>query len=254
VSYEPYFLVVSALLIIMAGISKAGFGAGAEMAVVPIMALFIQPQAAAAIVLPILLVIDAANLWRYRGLWNRKLVFSLVPAAIIGICIGAMTFQYLNADVFRIALGVLALIFVAYRLMNDWLSKSAQQMNPPGTMFSIVFGAMAGFTSFVAHAGSPPAKIILLRHSLPKQSFVATNSYLFASINGLKLIPYVWLGQITVESLKGSLALFPFIPIGVILGFWLNGIVSEKRFTAIIIVALTGAGLKLLWDGATALM
>ena len=237
----------------MAGISKSGFGAGAEMAVVPIMALFIQPQTAAAIVLPILLVIDVANIWRYRGLWNRKLVASLIPTAFIGIFIGTMTFQYLNVDLLRIALGVLALGFVVYRLMNDWVLRTAGGMSPPSTLFSLVFGAMAGFTSFVAHAGGPPAKVILLRHNLGKQSFVATNSYLFAAINVLKFAPYVWLGQITPESLEGSLVLFPFIPIGVVLGFWLNGIVSEKRFTAIVILALTGAGVKLLWDGLTAI-
>lgn len=224
------------------------------MAVVPIMALFIQPQIAAAIVLPILLVIDVANIWRYRQHWDRRLVFTLIPTAIVGIGIGAMTFQFLNADILRIALGVLALLFVAYRLLNDWLSKSVDRQNKPGAVFTSVFGAMAGYTSFVAHAGGPPAKMILLRHNLAKQQFVGTNSYLFASINFLKLIPYVWLGQITFESLKGSLVLAPFIPVGVLLGFWLNGVVSEKRFTTIIFWALAGAGVKLLWDGATALM
>lgn len=237
----------------MTGISKSGFGAGAEMAVVPIMALFIQPQIAAAIVLPILMVIDVANIWRYREHWDRRLVLTLIPAAIIGIAIGAMTFQFLNADILRIALGILALLFVAYRVLNDQLTEAIDRESKPGFLFTSFFGAMAGYTSFVAHAGGPPAKMILLRQNLGKQPFVGTNSYLFASINALKLIPYVWLGQITLESLKGSLVLAPFIPIGVLLGFWLNGIVSEKRFTTIIFVALTCAGLKLLWDGFSAI-
>ena len=237
----------------MTGVSKAGFGAGAEMAVVPIMALFIQPQLAAAIVLPILLVIDGANLWRYRASWNRQLVFMLVPAAIIGIGIGAFTFRYLNADILRLALGILALAFVVFRLLDNLFSATAHKANNLGRLTTTIFGAMAGYTSFVAHAGGPPAKIVLLRHGLEKRTFVGTNSYLFAIINLLKLIPYVWLGQITFESLKGSLVLAPFIPIGVVLGFWLNGVVSEKRFTTIIFLALTSAGLKLVWDGVSGL-
>jgi len=216
------------------------------MAVVPIMALFILPATAAAIMLPILLAIDAANLVRYRRDWNRTIVFTLVAAAFFGVLLGAYTFGALDPDVLRLALGILALLFVAQRLLVGALKRDSTR---PGGLFTFVFGAMAGFTSFVAHAGSPPAKIVLLRHELPKRAFVATNSYLFAFINILKLGPYLALGQITQDTLWGSLTLAPFIPVGVLLGFWLNQRISERGFTIVIFAALGLTGLKLVWDG-----
>jgi len=221
------------------------------MSVVPVMALFILPATAAAIMLPILLAIDAANLVRYRKDWNRTIVFSLVAAAFFGVLLGAYTFRALNADVLRLALGVLALAFVLQRLVAESLNRVSVK---PGALFTLIFGAMAGFTSFVAHAGGPPAKIVLIRHGLNKRAFVGTNGYLFAFINILKLGPYLALGQITTDTLTGSLVLAPFIPVGVLLGFWFNKHVSERVFTGVIFAALTLAGLKLVWDGLAALL
>ena len=111
------FYLVAALIVFLTGISKAGFGAGVEMMAVPVMALFISPVAAAGIMLPILLSIDAANLWRYRADWQRSMVFVLLPAAVVGITIGTLTFQFLSQDWIRFGLGVLTLSFVAHRLL-----------------------------------------------------------------------------------------------------------------------------------------
>lgn len=250
-SYSVEFLVVAALLVTMTGISKAGFGAGVEMAVVPIMALFILPATAAAIMLPILLVIDWANLVRYRKDWDRRIVFTLVAAAFFGVLLGAYTFRALDADILRLALGILALLFVGQRLVAGALQRVSSK---PGALFTFLFGAIAGFTSFVAHAGGPPAKIVLIRHGLGKRAFVGTNSYLFAFINLLKLGPYLALGQITPDTLTGSLVLAPFIPVGVLLGYWFNQRISERAFTGVIFAALTLAGVKLIWDGLAGLL
>ncbi|MEL6735016.1 MAG: sulfite exporter TauE/SafE family protein [Pseudomonadota bacterium] len=247
--YDPLFLLIACALVTMTGISKAGFGAGVEMAVVPIMALFILPATAAAIMLPILLAIDAANLVRYRRDWNRTIVFTLVAAAFFGVLLGAYSFRALDPDLLRLALGVLALLFVVQRLVAGALHRLPTK---PGGVFTFVFGAMAGFTSFVAHAGGPPAKIVLIRHGLDKRAFVGTNGYLFAFINILKLGPYLALGQITTETLTGSLALAPLIPVGVLLGFWFNKRISETAFTVVIFSALALTGLKLIWDGVAA--
>ena len=74
------------------------------------------------------------------------------------------------------------------------------------------------------------------------------------AINLLKLPPYLFLGQMTLDTFKGSLALAPFVPVGVVLGYWLNSLVSEALFTRIIFVALSLTGLKLVYDGLTALV
>jgi len=248
VEYGLTFFLAAGLIVVLTGISKAGFGAGLEMMAVPTMALFIAPQVAAGIMLPILVTIDMANLWRYRKTWRGKVLKVMWPAAAIGIGAGAATFHLLNADVFRFGLGILCFIFIAHRLTQHALNKAATDGLP--NWLIAILGAMGGFTSFVAHAGGPPVKMVLLSENLPPKEFVGTNSYLMAGINGMKLIPYFWLGQLSVQNLTTSVQLAPFMVVGIAVGFWLNSRVSADVFTKLIFVALAIIGAKLIYDSA----
>ncbi|MEL6783613.1 MAG: sulfite exporter TauE/SafE family protein [Pseudomonadota bacterium] len=240
------FYTLAAFVVVAVGISKSGFGAGAEMMAVPILSLLIAPQVAAAIMLPILLAMDFANLWRYRRDWVRRIIYLLIPAAMVGIAVGALSFKYLNGEIIKLGIGLLALAFVAQRYL------APQRLAVPKPVL-LVLGALGGFTSFVAHAGSAPIKMALLAEDLPKQQFVGTNSYLFGSINVIKVIPYFWLGQFSTENLTTSATLAPFIVLGVGLGFYLNKRVSQLLFTRIVFAVLFFAGLKLVYDGLIAL-
>ena len=103
------FYAVAIAAVILTGISKSGLGGGLGQLSVPLMAMFISPLAAAAIMLPILCLIDISNLWGYRRDWNRGDVALLLPGAIIGISIGAMTYQYVDDDAIRLLLGVMTI-------------------------------------------------------------------------------------------------------------------------------------------------
>lgn len=247
--FEPTLFLICIVVVIFIGISKSGFGAGLEMMAVPVLALFMLPQKAAAIMLPILLVVDCANLIRYRNDWVKRIWWSLLPASLIGIAVGAWTFEYVDPNWFKLGLGVLSLLFVAQRL---WMVGKAAKR--PGRLLTAILGAMGGFTSFVAHAGSPPIKMVLISENMPKQQFVGTNSYVFAGINVIKAFPYFYLGQFSTANLTASVSLFPFALVGIVLGFWLNGKVSQKLFDRILIGALSVAGVKLIFDGLTALI
>lgn len=246
--YGLAFFAAAGIIVVLTGISKAGFGAGLEMLAVPTLALFIAPQVAAGIMLPILVAIDLANLWRYRKTWRGKVLKIMLPTAAIGIGIGAATFHLLDPTMFRFGLGILCFIFIAHRVTQHFLNRVASE-GLPNWLIGIL-GAAGGFTSFVAHAGSPPVKMVLLSENLPPKEFVGTNSYLMAGINGMKLIPYFWLGQLSVQNLTTSLQLAPFMVVGIMIGFWLNSRVSADVFTKLIFVALGIIGAKLIWDSA----
>ncbi|MEN0041748.1 MAG: sulfite exporter TauE/SafE family protein, partial [Pseudomonadota bacterium] len=144
--------------------------------------------------------------------------------------------------------GILCFIFIAHRLTQHVLNKVATEGLP--NWLTAILGAMGGFTSFVAHAGSPPVKMVLLSENLPPKEFVGTNSYLMARINAMKLIPYFWLGQLSASNLSVSMQLAPFMVVGIAIGFWLNSRVSADVFTKLIFVALGVIGAKLIWDSA----
>jgi uncharacterized membrane protein YfcA len=79
---DPFFYLVAIPAVLIAGVSKSGFGGGLGVMAVPLMALALSPQAAAAIMLPILCLMDVANVWAYRKNWDRRNMMILIPVQL----------------------------------------------------------------------------------------------------------------------------------------------------------------------------
>lgn len=245
------FFLVASCAVLVTGISKSGFGGGLGVMSVPLMSLYIAPQLAVAILMPILLAMDLLIVWRYRHRWSRPVVAALLPGAAAGLFVGAVAFQWMSADLIRFCVGLLALFFVAQYVRGVGRVESAPAPSRP-----VVFllGGLSGFASFVAHAGGPPVKGILLREGLEKSVFVGTNTMFFFALNATKSVAYSAMGQLTAESLRISLLLAPLLFVGIGLGLALHKTVSQAIFTRIVYIFLTMAGLKLLWDGRAVIL
>jgi len=240
------FYAVAIVAVIITGISKSGLGGGLGQLSVPLMAMFISPVAAAAIMLPILCLIDISNLWGYRKDWNRGDVALMLPGAVIGIGVGTMTYQYVDDNAIRLLLGVITIIFAISLILQD---SPGGEGRKPGKLTGFTCGIISGFTSFVAHAGGTPVKFYLLPQKLSKKVFVGTHVFFFFAVNQIKIWPYFWLGQFSTENLSTSLVLAPAVPIGVVIGWWLVKVVPIAQFYRIIYILLLVAGGKLIWDG-----
>ena len=250
---DPWFFAVAIPAVVLFGISKSGFGGAFGAISVPIMALAISPVQAAAILLPILCLMDLLGLWAYRGKWVRRELRILLPAALLGIGIGTALFEYMNADVIRLIIGAVALMFAIHYWTHGTGTRETQaRVLPPAA--GIVSAGLAGFTSFVAHAGGPPLSMYLLRRSLDKTEFVATTVVFFAVVNYTKLLPYAWLGQLSTDNLTASLLLAPFAPVGIVTGMWLHKRISERLFFRAACVFLFAVALKLIGDGVRGLL
>ena len=82
-------------------------------------------------------------------------------------------------------------------------------------------------TSFVSFPDRIPAQVFLLPHALVRQAFVGTLSVYFFIINITKVPFYFEAGIFSESTIKVSLWLILIIPIGVILGKWLNNHLSD---------------------------
>ena len=89
---------------------------------------------------------------------------------------------------------------------------------------------------------------------MPKVTLVGTTVIFFAIINFVKLIPYIWLGQLNSDTLITSLILMPLAPIGVLLGVYLLHRVSDKWFYWSCYGFLLVAGIKLIYEGSKSLL
>jgi hypothetical protein len=245
---DPWFYAVAVPAVIMFGISKGGFGAGFGMIAVPLMALIVSPVRAAAILLPILCLMDVFALWAYRGKWALPELRMLVPASLIGIAVGTLLFEYMSPAIIRLILGFIAIAFT----LNHWFHLTTKgdlerPVYPP--LVGTIAAATAGFTSFIAHAGGPPLDMYLLRRKLDRTAFVGTTVAFFAIANYVKLLPYAWLGQLDGNNLGTSLALAPLAPIGIGLGVWMHRRVSDRTFFHVVYTMLFVVGVKLVYDG-----
>ena len=233
----------------IAGISKGGFGGGLVVLAVPLMALVVTPQQAAAVMLPILILMDIVAVWAYRRTWRKDLLVFLLPAAAIGILLGWAGFGFLDTSLVRLLLSVIALSFT----LDYWFHRGARTgpKNIPDKLWGGMWAAVGGFTSFVAHAGGAPLNVYLLPKEMDKRLFVGTVAVLFAGINFLKLVPYAMLGQFHVGNLATSLVLLPLAPAGIWLGLWMQKRVPDRAFYNVCYALLFITGLKLGYDGIT---
>lgn len=244
-----YLIAVPAVLIV--GIGKGGFAGGLGILAVPLLSLTISPLQAAGIMLPILCVMDLTGVRVWLNRWDRQLMAKLVPSAVVGIIIGALTFQFVNDIFLKLLIGLLALIFS----LNYFLKgRFRGPVHLPDTASAWLWSGMSGYTSFVAHAGGPPLMIYLLPKNLDKSVMVGTITIYFAAVNYVKLIPYAILGQLDTENLMTSLVLAPVAIIGVKLGVWLHHRVDGQAFSKLMYIFLFFTGLKLTWDGAAKLL
>lgn len=248
---ETLFYVLAVPAVLIVGISKAGFGGGLGILGVPLLAIAVSPTIAAAIMLPILCLMDLVTVWVYRGRWNRASLWVLLPGAITGIVLGALTFEFMNKSVISMIIGAIAVLFASNWFINK--TQSHQKVKP-GKLIGSLLGSLAGFTSFVAHAGGPPVNIYLISQRLNKTEYQATTALFFIVVNYIKLIPYTALGLFDMRNLMMSAALLPLVPVGVTLGLWLHNRVNEQMFYKICYVFLFITGIKLFSDGAIGIL
>jgi len=245
--YPTLFWITAALAIVIVGIAKAGFGSGPGLLATPLIALTIPVAEAAALLLPLLIVADLLTVRHYRHSFDRSNLSILLPGAMIGIVIGAFFFGYFsdNERVLEIGMGVLALLFVAFQSVRAIIFGALKRYRAPNSV-GVALGAMAGFTSTLAHAGGPPAAVYLMPQQLPRHVFVGTTVVFFMSVNVVKLVPYSILGLFHLGNLLTILILCPFAFLGVRLGIGLNRRFDEKWFNIIIYSLLFLTGLQLL--------
>lgn len=242
---DPFFYAVAIPAVILLGIGKSGFGAGFGSLALPMMAMAVTVPQAAAIMLPVLLIIDVLGLAAFRKEFDRALFKFIVPFALVGSLIGMLMFKLLPANVVAAVVGSFTLLFLAQRLVFPPRSDSP----PPPKWVGALLSVTSGFTSFIAHAGGPPINAYVIPLRLSPLVFTATMAFVFFVINLSKWIPYAWLGLLDLRNMATSIVLLPFAPVGVFIGVRLARTMKPTLFYRILYCGMFLSGCKLLWDG-----
>ena len=241
---DPFFYAVTIPAVLLLGVSKSGFGAGFGSLAVPMMALAVTVPQAAAILMPVLLLMDILGMAAFRKDFDLKLLKFLIPCGLVGIVIGALLFRLLEARTVAGLVGVFTLLFLAQRLLFPPTVDSA----PPPRWLGAILTATSGFTSFIAHAGGPPISAYVIPLRLSPVKFTATMAFFFFVINLAKWLPYAWLGLLDTRNMATSLVLLPLAPIGVWVGVKLARRINPLLFYRLLYLGMLLTGIKLVWD------
>ncbi|RED14138.1 sulfite exporter TauE/SafE family protein [Pontivivens insulae] len=245
--YDLTFYLIAIPAAIFAGVSKGGFGSGPSFASAIVLALILPPREAIGVMLPVLMAIDAATLKPYWKKWNWREGRGMMVGMVPGVAAAALVFGFVNDDALRLMIGAVAIGFVLFQLAKaqGWITVPPR---PFSALVAAIWGAAAGFTSFVSHAGGPPASMYLLGRGLSKLEYQATTVLVFWWVNVLKFGPYALLGMFSAQGFLAAAVIAPFAIAGAFWGVYLNRIVSERAFFTITYVMLTATGAKLIWD------
>jgi uncharacterized protein len=246
-SLDYWFWAMAIVATFLGGASKGGLPMVGILSV-PVLSLAISPVAAAGLLLPLYILSDIYGLWLYRHSYNLRVILIVLPAATFGILIGWATAHVTDGNMVKLIVGVIGL---AYFLDLAWKKRRGDVPPRPADLpRGLFWGAIAGFTSFVSHAGGPPFQMYALPLKMDKMMFAGTSTILFTIINCLKVPPYWFLGQINLDSLQSCLYLAPVALFGAWAGYRFTRILPEKLFFQIVEGALLVVSLKLIWDAA----
>ncbi|MBI3698988.1 MAG: sulfite exporter TauE/SafE family protein [Afipia sp.] len=244
---DPIFYCVAIPAVLLLGLAKGGF-AGLGIASTPMLALYLPPLEAAALILPILITQDLISVYVYRKDWDAWNLKVMLPGAVIGMALAWLLAAHLSDALVRIIVGGIGLAFVA----NTWLRPAKIKPHPTTAASGVLWGAVSGFTSFMTQGGGPPFQVHVLPQKLPKMTLVGTTTIFFTVVNLLKIWPYFALAQFTPKNFVTSLLLLPIAVIANFCGIWLVRRTPTDLFYRIAYVLLFVISLILFWQGISA--
>ncbi|MFW8630725.1 sulfite exporter TauE/SafE family protein [Vibrio natriegens] len=240
---DPWFYIVSIPAVLIYGIGKGGLGGALGVISVPLMAWTIPPTQAAAILLPILCVMDFFAVKHHRHFADVRVIKRMLPASALGVALAALYLGSMTESSVKLIVGLLSVLFFFMHLFQR------KQPKPGGTFSAWFWSTLCGFSSTAIHAGGGPASLYLLPLRLEKTTLIATMAVLFAIINLFKLVPFTLLGTFDSTNLLTSLVLMPLAPIGVKIGVWLLDKVPQQTIYQLCYGFLLLSGTKLLLEG-----
>ena len=239
------FWVIAVFAAMLTGIGKGGVPIVGALTV-PVLSLVISPVAAAGLMLPVFVISDWFGLYAYRKDFDKRVLVIACVSMTVGVGIGWATARMISESYVTVLVGVISVAFALNQLLRRAVVAAPKRAEiAPGVFWCTI----AGFTSFVSHTGAPPYQVWTLPLGLRKAVFAGTSTIAFAYVNAIKLVPYYFLGQLNLDSLKIAAMLMPVAAAAVFAGVWTVRRLPEKLFFQIVTWSLLLIGLHLIWKG-----
>ena len=238
-------IILFAIVGILVGLSKGGLGGPVPVAMtVPLMTFIIDPQIAVALVLPLLIFADIFALYFYWRQWDRHLIALMMVPGLIGVVVGALVLNAIDAATLKRVIGGLTLLALAFKIASDRFGSLAYQ---PRTWHGYFAGWASGFGSTLANVGAPPfTAYLLLQPKMTPRRFVGTTTLFFAVMNLTKVPGFIALGLFDYDRLLSIAWVFLLIPPAVMVARYLIDRINEQTFELLMMIPLAVLSVYLL--------
>ena len=239
-----FFWSVAVIAAVFVGMGQGGLPV-VGMLGVPMLALAVSPVPAAGLLLPVYVLSDMFAIYNYRSSFDARVIWIIGAGATAGVGLGWATAHITPEWLVTIVMGLIGTVFALNLLFRSNSTAQRKARVPEG----LFWGMVTGFTSFVSHSGGPPYQVYVLPLNQSKLVFAGTGTLVFAYINAIKLVPYYFLGQFSLQNLEVAAMLMPVAAASVFGGVRLIKLLPEKLFFQAVTWALLLVSVKLIWDG-----
>ncbi len=245
--FAPEIIAAMAMSIFIGGIVKGITGVALPVVTMVIVVNFVSPQTALAM---IVLAIVVTNLWqamRAGGDWRpiRRFWPLLVPF-VIGLYLGSLIVADIDSATMFLSMGIATLVFTVSEL---W--KPRQRPMGPWTerIFGPIAGAAGGLLGGISTIWGPPIMMFMFMLHLPKDEWVRTIAIIWLAGAFPLTAFYIANGVLNAETAPISAAACIPAMLGILVGERLRGLINEKLFRKVLLIALFLVALNLIRRG-----
>ena len=214
-------------------------GFGFSLTLVPLLAVAWEPKAAVPVSLLLALATNVALLAQVRGQVTMRRLPGLYLGLIIGIPLGVLFLERVDADTLQITVGVV--VFAATILL--YLQPSIDAGHDSFGL-RLGAGAMGGALTSATSMGGPPVVLYLLGRETEIDRYRATLLAYFLPSGVLAVTAFVIVGRIDSDVLIITAAAVPAVVAGILTGGWLRTHLNAGRFRRIVLGVLIATGIS----------
>ena len=233
---------VGALAALVGGFIKGTLGFGFPTISTPLLAMFVDPKTAVAVLVPPNIVLDGIQARRGGGLAAtvRRLAV-LMAFGAIGTVVGTRLLITLPPHVVSAVLGGFVLVFVALHA-TKWQPRVAARWEP---WLAAPVGLTAGVIGGITNVPGTPLVMYYYALGMPKPEFVRAVSVSFILYKLVQLAALVWYGAFT-WSLVPATAGVTAVALGAFfVGMKVQDRLDQPTFNRVVLVYLAALGLGL---------
>lgn len=180
--------------------------------------------------------------WKNRKHLKAKIYLPLILLLVGGSIPGAFLLKNVNSGLIKLILGVVV-TFIGIEMF--FRERSTKQWKESKMVLGIV-GVLSGIISGLFGIGALLAAYVS-RVSGNSEEFKANISIVFLAENIFRIILYSTIKVITLDSLKQSAFLMPFVLLGLFAGMKSSQILDERIVKKLVIILLIFSGGVMIW-------